>query len=84
MAEMPPGYDAWKTRSPDDEHWGPPQQWYVCDACDGSGEEVFGYWGCEPGCGHPHVMEEGRPCGKCNGEGGWVDDVEPNERESAQ
>jgi len=63
---------------------GPPQQWYVCDACDGSGEEVFGYWGCEPGCGHPHVMEEGRPCGKCNGEGGWVDDVEPNERESTR
>lgn len=63
----------------DDDEWDmpvPPQQWYVCNACDGSGEIVRGEWGCEPGCGHPHMMEVGETCGKCNGEGGWMDDVE--------
>lgn len=53
-----------------------PQQWFECDVCDGSGEEVFGYWGYEPGCNHGHIIEDGRPCSKCNGAGGWVDDVE--------
>jgi hypothetical protein len=56
----------------------PPQQWYVCDACDGSSEIVRGEWGCEPGCGHRHMMEIGETCGKCNGEGGRVDDVKPD------
>lgn len=53
-----------------------PQQWFTCDACDGTGEEVVGYWGYEPGCGHGHTMEEGRPCHRCGGDGGWLDDVE--------
>lgn len=52
-----------------------PQQWFVCDECDGSGEIVRGEWGCEPGCGR-HMMEVGEPCGRCNGEGGWIDNVE--------
>lgn len=70
------GYDHWKTTEPDpfafDE---PPEQWFTCDACDGSGEEVFGYWGYEPGCGHGHMMDDARPCGRCGGAGGWIDDV---------
>jgi len=84
MAEMPPGYDAWKTRSPDDEYWDAPQQWYVCDACDGSGIYARRVTVYEHGCGFPHYDTAEEPCGKCNGEGGWVDDVEPDERESAR
>ncbi len=69
-------YDHWKTTNPEDERLEPPQQWYICDACYGSGEIVRGMWGREPGCGHPHMMEIGEPCGKCSGAGGWLDDVE--------
>lgn len=70
-------YDSWKTTDPAEEWFGsPPEQWFVCDACDGSGEEVFGYWGYEAGCGHGHTIEDGRPCGKCNGHGGWIEEVE--------
>jgi len=54
----------------------PPEQWFVCDACDGSGEIVRGYWGYEPGCGRGHVMEIGEPCGKCHGDGGWIGEAE--------
>lgn len=53
-----------------------PQQWFTCDACDGSGEIVTGYWGYEPGCGHGHMMDHGAPCDRCGGEGGWVGDVQ--------
>lgn len=52
-----------------------PQQWFTCDACDGSGEEVFGIWVYEPGCGYGHTSTDGRPCSKCCGEGGWLDDA---------
>lgn len=74
-------YDHWKTTEPDpfafDE---PPQQWFECHACDGSGEIVRGVWGYEPGCGHGHMMEIGEPCGKCGGDGGRLDDAEPDAR----
>lgn len=58
----------------------PPQQWFVCDECSGSGEIVRGEWGCEPGCGHRHMIEVGETCDRCGGEGGWIGDVEPDYR----
>lgn len=59
-----------------------PQQWFVCDACNGSGVEVFGIWVYEPGCGFGHDSTDERPCGKCAGAGGWPDDAEPDEPHS--
>ena len=53
-----------------------PQQWFECDACDGSGVHVFGVTVYEPGCGFSHASTDEEPCGKCNGGGGWIDDVE--------
>lgn len=76
---LPPGCTQRECDEAQPGYWDPPQQWYVCDACNGSGEIVRGEWGCEPGCGHPHMMEIGEPCGKCNGEGGWMDDVEADQ-----
>jgi DnaJ-class molecular chaperone len=60
-----------------------PQKWFVCDACDGSGVEVFGTWEYEPGCRFGHDSTDERPCPQCNGDGGWladaddVDEVQP-------
>lgn len=76
---LPPGCTQRECDEAQPGYWDPPQQWFVCDACEGSGEEVFGYWGYEPGCGHGHMIEDGQPCGKCNGDGGWLDDVEPDQ-----
>lgn len=56
----------------------PPEEWVECPVCNGSGEEVFGYWGYEPGCGHGHMMDDGRPCSRCGGDGGWIADREPD------
>lgn len=56
----------------------PPEQIFTCEACDGSGVEVFGTWIYEPGCGHGHNSTDERPCGACNGAGWWVDDAEPD------
>lgn len=69
-------YTWWNNPFPEDDFDEPPQQWFQCDACDGSGEEAFAFWGYEPGCGHGHMIEDGRPCGKCNGDGGWLDDAD--------
>jgi hypothetical protein len=52
-----------------------PQQWFVCDACDGSGVEVFGTTVYEHGCGFSHDDTDERPCPQCHGDGGWVDDA---------
>ena len=54
----------------------PPEQWFVCNACEGSGVEVFGTWVYEPGCGFGHASSDERPCRECNGAGGWIGDVE--------
>lgn len=68
----------WWNGDPAPDRDEPPLKWYVCDACDGSGEIITRYWGYEHGCGHGHWMDDGQPCSKCNGEGGWIDDVEPD------
>ena len=60
-------------------YWDPPQQEFVCDACDGSGVEVFGVWVYEPGCSFGHMSDDEVPCGKCNGAGGWIDDAEADQ-----
>jgi DnaJ-class molecular chaperone len=75
---LPPGCTQLECDMAQPGYWDPPQQWFECDACDGSGEIVRGHWGYEPGCTHAHRMEIGEPCGKCNGEGGWIDDAEPD------
>lgn len=48
------------------------EQWFVCDACDGSGVEVFGVRVYEHGCGFAHDSSDERPCERCGGVGGWV------------
>lgn len=50
-----------------------PQQLIECNACDGSGVEVFGTWVYEHGCGYGHNSTDERPCGKCNGNGWWIE-----------
>lgn len=70
-------YDHWKTTNPEDEWLGdPPQQWFVCEACDGDGITRRGIRIYEHGCGFAHDDVEEIPCGKCNGAGGWLDDAE--------
>jgi DnaJ-class molecular chaperone len=62
--------------------WSPdldaPQQIFTCEACEGSGVEVFGTWVYEHGCGFGHNSTDERPCGACNGAGWWVDDASPD------
>lgn len=53
-----------------------PQQWFECGACDGKGYVVHRVTVYEPGCGFPHYDGDERECEKCQGLGGWVDDVE--------
>lgn len=69
-------YDEWKPRSPDDDIETVPQQWFVCEACDGSGVEVFGTWEYEPGCGFGHASSDERPCSNCDGAGGFLGEAE--------
>lgn len=40
-----------------------------CDACLGSGVEVFGITVYEPGCGYSHDSTDERPCPACGGSG---------------
>jgi hypothetical protein len=57
----------------------PPEQWFVCDACNGSGvigRRVTVY---EPGCGFPHDDTAEDTCVTCGGVGGWIVDAEPDE-----
>jgi DnaJ-class molecular chaperone len=78
---LPPGCTQQECDEAQPGYWDPPQTWHQCDACDGSGVEVFGTFVYEPGCGFGHDSTDERPCGKCNGAGGWVDDVEPDQRD---
>jgi hypothetical protein len=55
---------------------GAPQQWFRCDACNGSGVEAFAIRVYEPGCSFAHDSSDERPCERCRGNGGWIDDVE--------
>lgn len=54
----------------DDARLGASEQWFTCEACDGSGVEVFGTTVYEPGCGFPHSSTDERPCSTCGGAGG--------------
>lgn len=73
---LPPGCTQLECDIAQGGYWDAPQQWFQCGACDGSGVEVRGIWVYEHGCGFPHQDTEETPCGKCNGAGGWLDDVE--------
>lgn len=74
-------YDAWKTRSPDDERRDdyPPQRWITCDECGGEGSIE------KPNPQHddPYFCEV-KPCPACGAAGGWLDDVEPDANRSHQ
>lgn len=54
----------------------PPQQWFVCDECNGSGVYAYRITVYEPGCGFPHDDTAEKPCPECNGAGGRLDDAE--------
>jgi hypothetical protein len=60
----------------------PPQEWRECPACDGKGYTVHRVTVYEHGCGFPHYDSDERECEKCQGCGGWVDDVEADRHES--
>lgn len=59
-----------------------PEQWFVCEACDGEGVIARRISVYEAGCGFPHDDTEERPCEACNGAGGWIDDAEPDSEHS--
>ncbi len=42
---------------------------HVCEACDGSGVEVFAIRVYEHGCGFAHDSTDERPCRECGGSG---------------
>lgn len=52
--------------NPADEFNGPG---LVCEACDGSGVEVFSVTVYEHGCGYSHDSTDERPCRVCDGAG---------------
>lgn len=56
-----------------------PMQWFICDACDGSGvlgRTVTVY---EHGCAWSHQDTEEWPCSECKGEGGYLAEMEPDQ-----
>jgi hypothetical protein len=55
-----------------------PETWVECPECRGAGHTVHRITVYEHGCGFPHDDTEERPCERCRGEGGWIDDVEPD------
>lgn len=55
-----------------------PEQWFTCDACNGSGVFARRVTVYEPGCGFPHDDTAEEPCEKCKGHGGWLDEAEPD------
>ncbi len=75
---LPPGCTQWEcdhAQGADDE---PPLAWHECPDCDGEGHTVHRITVYELGCGFPHDDSEERPCERCRGEGGWIDDAEPD------
>jgi hypothetical protein len=72
---LPPGCTQRKCDEAQPGYWDPPQQWFVCDACDGSGVFARRVTVYEHGCGFPHDDTAEEPCGGCNGVGGWLDDA---------
>jgi|GEM_PF-7073153 len=58
-----------------------PQQLITCEACDGSGVEVFGITVYEPGCGFSHPSTDERPCGHCAGLGEFIADAQADQLE---
>lgn len=49
-----------------------PEEWFVCDACDGMGiigKRITVY---EPGCAFPRDDTEETDCVMCAGLGGWI------------
>ena len=86
-------YDAWKTRSPDDEEFRglpyepePPElvEMVSCEQCCGDGITRHAIWVYEHGCGFPHEDVEERPCDACNGAGFFVCEVQPDAVSSNQ
>lgn len=56
-----------------------PQQWRVCETCDGEGHIVIAITVYEAGCGFPHDDTDERPCPTCGGAGGDIIDMEPDQ-----
>lgn len=52
-----------------------PLELVTCEACDGSGVEVFGVWVYEHGCGFGHNSTDERPCERCGGLGEFVQEA---------
>lgn len=70
-------YDHWKTTEPDPWlHDEPPEQWFVCDACDGMGVIGTRVTVYEHGCGFPHDDTHEEECVSCGGIGGWIADAD--------
>ena len=51
-----------------------PLQTQTCEACDGSGVEVYGVTIFEHGCGFHHDSTDERPCRECEGRGWNVEE----------
>ncbi len=74
---LPPGCTQRECDEAQPGYWDePPQQWFVCDVCEGSGVEAFRVTVYEHGCGFPHDDTDERPCRCCDGAGGWMDEAE--------
>lgn len=57
-----------------------PEQWIVCDMCGGMGVTPHRVTVYEHGCGFPHDDTAEKECINCGGLGGWVADVEPDQK----
>lgn len=80
MSNLPPGCTQQMCDEAQPGYWDPPQQWFECDACEGAGEVYSGRMS--------HMVDSAtidppepvmETCGKCNGDGGWIDDVESDD-----
>ena len=76
---LPPGCTQQECDEAQPGYWDEPQQWCICNACDGSGVHAYRVTVYEHGCGFPHDDTAEESCGVCNGMGGWIDGVIPDE-----